>query len=99
MAFAEMKQNGISVLWRFVKDNKAGRWSKLFLVLALAYVVWPFDLIPDFAVVIGWLDDAAALLVAVTTFMAALRRYRIDHATPPPIANGQVIDTVGTEVS
>lgn len=96
-----MKENGISYAWRFITDRKAGRWQKFFLILAFLYVVWPLDFVPDVVVVIGWIDDAAAMLVAVSTFMMALRKYRIQQTAATPIVPAQtnVVETVGTEVS
>ncbi|MBQ0107534.1 MAG: DUF1232 domain-containing protein [Phascolarctobacterium sp.] len=40
---------------------------KLEVMGALAYLVLPLDLIPDFIPVIGWTDDAAALAFAYTS--------------------------------
>jgi uncharacterized membrane protein YkvA (DUF1232 family) len=96
-----MKENGITYAWRFITDRKAGRWQKFFLLLAFLYVVWPLDFLPDVIVVIGWLDDAAAMIAGVSTFMLALRKYRIQHTAATPIvpAQNNVIETVGTEVS
>lgn len=95
-----MKENGISYAWRFLTDRKAGRWQKFFLLLAFLYVVWPLDFVPDVVVVIGWIDDAAALLVGVSSFMLALRKYRIQQTAANPIvpAQNNVVETVGTEV-
>lgn len=38
--------------------------AKLKVMGALAYLVMPLDLIPDFIPVVGWTDDAAALAFA-----------------------------------
>lgn len=40
-----------------VKSDETPLSAKLLLVAAVAYFLWPFDLIPDFIPVIGYLDD------------------------------------------
>jgi uncharacterized membrane protein YkvA (DUF1232 family) len=40
--------------------------------LSVAYVVSPIDLVPDFFVGVGWVDDLVALAVAITSGMAAI---------------------------
>jgi uncharacterized membrane protein YkvA (DUF1232 family) len=55
-------------LWRFFRDRRASRGSKVLLAFAILYAVWPLDLIPDMAPIIGWLDDlgvASAVLAYV----------------------------------
>jgi uncharacterized membrane protein YkvA (DUF1232 family) len=57
-------------------DLAATRRSALFAVLAwtaqLAYILFPFDLLPDFLPLVGWIDDLVALggLIATTVWMA-----------------------------
>ena len=36
-------------------------WKILFTILAVIYAVWPFDLLHDFIVGIGWIDDILVL--------------------------------------
>lgn len=36
----------------------------LTIILALTYVIFPFDLLPDVIPVLGWADDGAALVIA-----------------------------------
>lgn len=93
------RSNGLGTAWRFLTDPKAGRWSKVLLALAVLYVVFPFDFVPDVVVVIGWLDDLAALGVAVTGLLVAWQRHKaqVAGASPPTIAPYS-IDTTGTEV-
>src|SRR5262245_20559410 len=54
--------------WRPPRTWSGGRKSVLAMagvaLLALAYVGWPFDLLPDFTPV-GFVDDLAVLLTAV----------------------------------
>lgn len=44
------------------------------MVAAVLYVLSPVDLIPDFFVLVGWLDDAAVVLYAAYTVVNELNR-------------------------
>lgn len=54
----------LPAIWRFVKNPNTDWKPKVLIVVAVAYLAWPIDLIPDFAPVIGWLDDLGFLGVA-----------------------------------
>jgi uncharacterized membrane protein YkvA (DUF1232 family) len=47
--------------------------SRLTLIAALAYFVTPFDLVPDFILAIGFLDDASVLLAAITAVRSSIK--------------------------
>lgn len=88
---------------RFFLNPKAGFFAKLFLVLAVLYVIMPLDLVPDVVVIIGWLDDLVALLGAGTGLLLSLRRYQRDQggvlqARRPDYVAPAVVETQGTEV-
>ncbi len=96
------KQDVVSSL-RFFVDPRVGFWSKLLVLLAALYVVFPIDLIPDPIVVIGWLDDIAAMVTALTALLFAFRRFKNQaravlpgQSAPAPVPG--VIETEGTEV-
>lgn len=56
-------------IWRAVlRHPRTGRVPKSLLWFAIAYALMPFDLIPDFIPLLGWLDDL--LLVAVPIALA-----------------------------
>jgi uncharacterized membrane protein YkvA (DUF1232 family) len=52
----------LRVWWRVLRDKRTPTWSKvLFVVLAAGYAAMPLDLIPDFIIGLGWLDDLVVL--------------------------------------
>ena len=90
-ALAFEKTRMVHKLWRYLRDGKVPLWRKLVGVAAVAYLVWPFDLIPDFIPVIGYLDDAGVLMVAALFLVRDVRlheqRYpELPTATLPPEA-------------
>jgi uncharacterized membrane protein YkvA (DUF1232 family) len=48
-------------------DQKTPLWAKGVAMAALAYVVNPFDVMPDAIPALGFTDDAAAIMVALKT--------------------------------
>jgi uncharacterized membrane protein YkvA (DUF1232 family) len=74
---------------RYVRSPSVAGWKKLLGVLAVAYAVLPFDLIPDMVPVLGWLDDIGFLAVAFTFIAQDMSR----HAKQAPPSE-VVIDAV-----
>ncbi|HEY3357625.1 MAG TPA: YkvA family protein [Polyangia bacterium] len=66
----------LRALGRFFKDPSASLWGKGFVVLAVAYVISPLDLIPDVIPVLGWLDDIGVIAIALGYLGRVLERYR-----------------------
>lgn len=62
--------------WRLLRDPRARGWEKALLVASVAYVVFPLDAMPDFAPLIGWVDDLGVLAFATAALHKALSRYR-----------------------
>lgn len=50
--------------WRLLGERRVGLWPKGILLAALAYVVLPFDLLPDIVPGFGQLDDLTILMTA-----------------------------------
>jgi uncharacterized membrane protein YkvA (DUF1232 family) len=55
--------------WRLFWDRRVPWWAKLVPPIALAYVFFPIDLIPDVVPVLGQLDDIAILLIGAKLFV------------------------------
>jgi len=63
-------------LYRYFRDPAASLIGKLFVVLALVYVVCPVDAIPDVIPIVGWLDDIGVMSLAVAWMWRVVGRYR-----------------------
>ncbi len=51
------------------------KWRKALLVGAVAYAIWPFDLIPDTIPVLGWMDDIGLLSFALAMVWRDVKRH------------------------
>lgn len=60
----------IKVYQLVAKDKRTPRLAKIILGIAIGYALLPFDLIPDFIPVLGYLDDAIILPIL---FVIALK--------------------------
>lgn len=54
------------ILYHVLKDPDTPTWATAAIVSALAYFISPIDLIPDFIPVVGFTDDFAALVTALS---------------------------------
>ena len=74
-----MKQ--VVLLTKMLRDYFRGDytdipWKTIALIVpAIFYVVNPVDLIPDFIPVVGWLDDAAVVALAVGRIQHQIQKY------------------------
>jgi uncharacterized membrane protein YkvA (DUF1232 family) len=59
-----------------MRDPRKGIFSKLLVLGAILYVVWPVDLIPDVVPVVGWLDDLGFASIALGFLARAVGKYR-----------------------
>ncbi len=64
-AIARTIGDAIASLRRTLADPAVPRSRKVVLWLALAYVLMPIDLVPDFLPVIGQLDDVIVVALAL----------------------------------
>ena len=85
-AFAKAFKKELKVYRSVLGDKRTPWMAKCCLGLAVAYVLMPFDLLPDFIPVIGQLDDL--LIVPLLVYLAiklipddllAEHRLRVEH--------------------
>jgi uncharacterized membrane protein YkvA (DUF1232 family) len=79
-------------LGRYFKDPNAGILGKLVVVLAVAYVVFPYDLIPDVPFV-GWLDDIGVMGLTTAWLSRVLGKYRaLGGDAPAELGRGDALE-------
>jgi uncharacterized membrane protein YkvA (DUF1232 family) len=67
-------------LWQMIREVLSGKYRMSFLttvivIVSLAYVVFPFDLIPDYIPIIGWIDDGLILYLMMKRLHVETQRY------------------------
>ena len=75
-----------SMMGRVIHGKGKTPWWTIVAVLAIVlYVLLPFDLIPDFFLFFGWLDDAFIVAKLFALIKLDLRRFVNDeHIDPEP---------------
>ncbi len=58
-----------------MRDPKADWKPKAAIGLAVLYLIWPIDLVPDLAPIIGWLDDIGITALAIAYLVHASGLY------------------------
>ena len=64
----------IALAARLLRDRRVPRRAKILLPALILYLAMPLDLIPDFIPVIGYLDDAAVVLLVAVVLLRSLPR-------------------------
>jgi uncharacterized membrane protein YkvA (DUF1232 family) len=63
-------------LWKFLRDPKAPKASKLFFLFAMIYVISPVDAVPElFVPVFGFLDDIGFAAIALSWLASTAAKY------------------------
>lgn len=60
------------ILWYAFRHPATPGTIKLASVLMLAYLISPIDLLPDFALLLGWADDLALLMLGIPFLVGKL---------------------------
>jgi uncharacterized membrane protein YkvA (DUF1232 family) len=85
-------------LLSFIADKNTNWKPKVGVVLAVLYLIWPIDLIPDLIPIFGWLDDigitalaALYLTYAVNSYISSINKQdqpKIDQTTNHELGAG-----------
>lgn len=79
--------------WRLLRDQRVPWLIKLIPLIVLIYIVSPIDVIPDFILGLGQLDDLALLILGVQVFIAVspqaiVQQHRDEIDGVPPSSAG-----------
>ncbi|MBD3251392.1 DUF1232 domain-containing protein [Candidatus Uhrbacteria bacterium] len=69
----------LNTLYNFFVDKNTDWKPKLVSGLALLYILWPADLIPDIPI-FGWADDATITFLAGWYLAHKVKQYKKHHA-------------------
>ena len=86
MATRTTRFKSLGALWPLMRDPRIPFWAKAAIpAVAAAYVISPVDLIPDFLIGVGQLDDIGVMLLAATATVAFLQKFFANQPEPEPV--------------
>lgn len=76
---SELLERG-RLVWRLMNDERVPSWLKLGIpVVVLLYFISPVDLIPDFLLGLGQLDDLGVVLLGMALFIRLAPEVAVDE--------------------
>ena len=69
LAWVQDAARQAQLAWRLFWDRRVPLWTKVIPPIALGYLLFPIDIIPDVALGLGQLDDIAVLLLGFKLFV------------------------------
>jgi len=75
------------MIGRLAREQRVPRWRRAVLFGVLAYLAFPFDLVPDFLPVAGQLDDAVLVGLALRLLVGGGDEALVREAWPGPEAS------------
>lgn len=76
----------VRLLRRLAADRTVPRGVRVRLALLLGYLLLPFDLVPDVIPVLGYVDDALVMVIAVRSAVRRAGREAVTRHWPGPPA-------------
>ena len=65
------------LILRLLFDKRVPLKLKAIPLLAILYVLLPFDFLPDFIPLLGWIDDIAVVVISILTFLLGINKMKI----------------------
>src|ERR1041385_3672927 len=67
-------------MWQMLREALRGHYrmsilTTLAICIAIAYIVFPFDIIPDYIPVLGWIDDGLVFYLLLKRLSSETKRY------------------------
>lgn len=63
-------------VWSLLANREESVWKKWVVALAVLYVVFPVDAVPDLIPLWGWLDDLGVITLSMAFLSWAVAPYR-----------------------
>ena len=60
----------IRLVWRLVRDGRVPVWAKSVVAVAVAYLIFPLDFLPDYILGLGQLDDVTVIVLCFRLFLS-----------------------------
>lgn len=84
LATRSTRFKSLGALWPLMRDPRIPFWAKAAIpAVAAAYVISPVDLIPDFLVGAGQIDDIGVMLLAASATVAVLQKFFANQEPEP----------------
>ena len=90
-ALARFVPDCLRLFYRLLGDPRVSRSRKLVLGALVGYLAVPFDLVPDFLPVVGQLDDAIIVALALRLVLRAGGPELVREQWPGPEQSRQVV--------
>lgn len=87
----------IEAFFKLLKDKNAEWKYKLLSMISLLYIINPIDLIPDMIPGIGFIDDFAALSIAVAYIGKAINKYYEKNKNKVILNNDTIIYNISSD--
>jgi uncharacterized membrane protein YkvA (DUF1232 family) len=71
--------NQVWLTWKLLLDKRVPTWMKLLLAIPFLYVLSPIDLLPDFILGLGQLDDLGIILLGMRIFESIVPEYIVQE--------------------